>query len=371
MGLEAEDKFNTFYEIIHHRLDTKLDENGHKLSMKWGLSHEVDSGLLYSGVTPSDAVMVVSEEAKRTELQGLKTVLNDLPMPIYARTSGNKIAFANRVFAGLYGTTPDALVGSCKNYVLECNQCDGSSRCPHKVHRNNKYNLEALKTGKTLVYTEFGLLTDGTEVIFKCTEKPITLSMFKNTTVCYMFPMRRDGSVLLDTDGDGVLSRADSDLHDHNVKSRRQSRVRRTSDRYSALKGSADARSRRSSSRRASVHIDPSGRARRASVQIDPNCASRAQALAVDESPGHVMMRADSELELIGELMRADSVTEQMIEEQMLIDQSVESSQTGGLASTQLSSQAMESTQAEDMEVVTADPPDPSEDDPPDPSEDH
>ena len=88
MGLEAEDKFNTFYEIIHHRLDTKLDENGHKLSMKWGLSHEVDSGLLYSGVTPSDAVMVVSEEAKRTELQGLKTVLNALPMPIYARTSG-------------------------------------------------------------------------------------------------------------------------------------------------------------------------------------------------------------------------------------------------------------------------------------------
>merc|ERR1712086_458089 len=91
------------------------------LSMKWGLSHEVDSGLLYSGVTPSDAVMVVSEEAKRTELQGLKTVLNDLPMPIYARASGNKIAFANRVFAGLYGTTPDALVGSCKNYVLVCN----------------------------------------------------------------------------------------------------------------------------------------------------------------------------------------------------------------------------------------------------------
>ena len=215
------------------------------------------------------------------------------------------------------------------------------------------------------------------QVIFKCTEKPITLSMFKNTTVCYMFPMRRDGSVLLDTDGDGVLSRADSDLHDHNVRSRRESRVRRTSDRYSALKGSADARSTRTSlreqiqasSRRASVRIDPTGRSRRASVQIDPNCASRAQALAVDESPGHVLMRVDSEIEFIGELMRADSVdpfvpSEEMIVEQMLIDQSVESSQTGGSASTQLSSQAMESTQAEDTEAVTADP---SKDDPSDP----
>ena len=68
------------------------EECGEPLSKTWGVSHEMDSGLLYSGVTPSDAVMVLSEVAKHTELRGLKAVLSDSPMPIYVRTSGNCIS---------------------------------------------------------------------------------------------------------------------------------------------------------------------------------------------------------------------------------------------------------------------------------------
>merc|ERR1711971_275321 len=113
MGLEAVDIFdNGFYEIINHRLRNKVDKHGVKLAQTWHVSHEIDSGLLYSGVSPSDAVMVVAEVAKRTELRGLKAILNESPMPVYVRTAGNKIVFANTVFAGLYGLEPDQLVGS-------------------------------------------------------------------------------------------------------------------------------------------------------------------------------------------------------------------------------------------------------------------
>ena len=107
MGLEAEDKFDSsFFKVVINRLDTKYTQDpdgghvpgceacegcekcGEPLSKTWGVSHEMDSGLLYSGVTPSDAVMVLSEVAKHTELRGLKAVLSDSPMPIYVRTSG-------------------------------------------------------------------------------------------------------------------------------------------------------------------------------------------------------------------------------------------------------------------------------------------
>ena len=91
MGLEEEDLFDHgFYEIITHRLQNKVDSRGVKLATNWRVAAEIDSGLLYSGVTPSDAVMVVAEVAKRTELSGLKTILNDSPMPIYVRTAGQQ-----------------------------------------------------------------------------------------------------------------------------------------------------------------------------------------------------------------------------------------------------------------------------------------
>ena len=35
------------------------------------------------------------------------------------------------------------------------------------------------------------------------------MSVFKHTCVVHMFPMRQDGSVLLDLDGDGQLSKLD------------------------------------------------------------------------------------------------------------------------------------------------------------------
>ena len=68
------------------------EECGEPLSKTWGVSHEMDSGLLYSGVSPSDAVMLLSEHATHTELRGLNSILNDSPMPIYVRTEGTTSA---------------------------------------------------------------------------------------------------------------------------------------------------------------------------------------------------------------------------------------------------------------------------------------
>jgi len=155
--------------------------------------------------------MLLSEEANRTELQGLKTVLHNMPMPVYCRTSGNKIAYANRVFAGLYGMQVSELIGSYHNFLLKCDMCPDNSTtiCPHRVERDNRHNLLALETQQLVDYTETAMLADGTQVLFRCTEKPIVLGLFKYTTVVYMFPMQADGTVLLDTDGDGTLSKQD------------------------------------------------------------------------------------------------------------------------------------------------------------------
>ena len=51
------------------------------------------------------------------------------------------------------------------------------------------------------------------QVVFQCTEKPIQLSTFKRTTVVHLFPIRKDGSILLDTNGDGELSNLDASLY--------------------------------------------------------------------------------------------------------------------------------------------------------------
>jgi len=241
-GTSSGETHQTFYHIIGHRLDNKYssiklvdahgnvrdkecmarqgcegcEECGEPLSKTWGVSHEMDSGLLYSGVSPSDSVMLLSESSTDTELRGLNSILKDSPMPIYVRTEGNKIAFANTVFAGLYDTTPEGLVGSNKNYHLHCSQCPdqwckGTDPCwkYHKKTRTNEHNLAAIKGDKPVEYEEHGILKDGTEVTFHCIEKKVEMSLFKNTTVVYMFPINKQGRVLLDTDGDGKLSKHD------------------------------------------------------------------------------------------------------------------------------------------------------------------
>ena len=104
MGLEAEDKFDNFYQIINHRLDNKMDLKttpNKPLSYSWRVSHEIDSGLLYSGVSPSDAVMLISEIAKHKELVGLKSILNNSPMPIYVRTAGTGSSFTTLISVAL------------------------------------------------------------------------------------------------------------------------------------------------------------------------------------------------------------------------------------------------------------------------------
>ena len=58
-------------------------------------------------------------------------------------------------------------------------------------------------------YDEDAILADGTHVTFRCSEKRVELALFKETTVVYMFPLSKDGSMLLDTDGDGTLSALD------------------------------------------------------------------------------------------------------------------------------------------------------------------
>jgi len=231
-GTSSGETHQTFYHIIGHRLDNKYskgdkecmarqgcegcEECGEPLSKTWGVSHEMDSGLLYSGVSPSDSVMLLSENSTNTELRGLNSILNDSPMPIYVRTEGNKIAFANTVFAGLYDTTPESLIGSNRNYHLHCSQCpdqwcEGTDPCwkYHKKMRSNEHNLAAIKGDKPVEYEEYAILKDGTEVNFNCTEKKVEISLFKNTTVVYMFPINKQGRVLLDTDGDGKLSKHD------------------------------------------------------------------------------------------------------------------------------------------------------------------
>ena len=47
------------------------------------------------------------------------------------------------------------------------------------------------------------------QVTFLCTEKPIEMSVFKHTSVVYMFPTQGDGRMLFDTDGDGQLTADD------------------------------------------------------------------------------------------------------------------------------------------------------------------
>jgi len=231
LGQCSNDTLQNYYHIIGHRLDTKYSKGcsgcdvagcegcekcDEPLSKTWGVSHEMDSGLLYSGQTPSDAVMLLSERAAHTELRGLNSILNDSPMPIYVRTSGNKIAFANTVFAGLYDTTPDRLVGSYQNYRLHCSKCpdqwcEGTDPCwkYHKEMRSLEHNEAAIKGDKPVEYEEYAILKDGTEVNFNCTEKKVEISLFKNTTVVYMVPINKHGGVLLDTDGDGQLSKQD------------------------------------------------------------------------------------------------------------------------------------------------------------------
>ena len=71
------------------------------------------------------------------------------------------------------------------------------------------HNILALQEEMVQEYEEEAILADGTEVTFRCSEKPVELSLFKETTVIYMFPMTKDGSMLLDTDGDGTLSAQD------------------------------------------------------------------------------------------------------------------------------------------------------------------
>eukprot|EP00658_Telonema_sp_P-2_P040397 TRINITY_DN28899_c0_g1_i3.p1 TRINITY_DN28899_c0_g1~~TRINITY_DN28899_c0_g1_i3.p1 ORF type:complete len:797 (-),score=211.14 TRINITY_DN28899_c0_g1_i3:369-2759(-) len=211
MGDSREDEFENLFDILMCRMSSKEDKDGKKLSDTWDIVHEIDSELLYSGVSPSDAVILLSEEANRTELKGLKTILNDMPMPVYCRTEGNKIAYANKVFAGLYGVAPFSLVGSYKNYLLKCNECDPNqtTSCQHSKERPIEPNRRALEMTTMQEYTEEAILRDGSKVVFRCSEKEIQLSLFKHTTVVYMFPMSDDGSVLLDTDGDGMLSKQD------------------------------------------------------------------------------------------------------------------------------------------------------------------
>lgn len=89
MGMEEDDMFDGgFFQIISHRMHECTDENGVELYKSWYVDHEIDSGLLYSGVSPSDAVMLVNEVAKRVEMSGIKTALTDAPNPIYIRTQG-------------------------------------------------------------------------------------------------------------------------------------------------------------------------------------------------------------------------------------------------------------------------------------------
>ena len=115
--------------------------------------------------------------------------------------AGNKIAFANKVFAALYGEllavptmfmllhtdiddkccTPEDLIGSYHNFLLRCDECDGKTRCTHRrlrylptaylvLHhlpigcRNVQYNRDCLETNKPVEYEELAILKDGLQV---------------------------------------------------------------------------------------------------------------------------------------------------------------------------------------------------------------
>ena len=91
IGAASESEFvdeGGLFNIVCHRLNSKADTNGKPLSETWEVSHEIDSSILYSGVSPSDAVMLLAEEANRTDLKGVKAMLNHMPMPVYCRTAG-------------------------------------------------------------------------------------------------------------------------------------------------------------------------------------------------------------------------------------------------------------------------------------------
>ena len=69
----------------------------------------------YSGITPSDAMMISSESAIRDEHQILRRILRTAPTAVFCRTDNNTIVYCNHAFSALHGHEPDELIGSCAN----------------------------------------------------------------------------------------------------------------------------------------------------------------------------------------------------------------------------------------------------------------
>lgn len=198
---EGSEEITSLYEILIHRLNTSHTHAGELLSDKWVLDRKVTSEVVYSGIKPSDAMMLSSEASTSVENAGIRDIVHSMPIPVYCRTSANKIAYCNTVFAGLYDKSPQELIGSYLNILVMANE--------ELVERDLQWNKLALEAQGAVEYTEEGVLLDGTQVIFNCTEQPVTLPNFSNTTVIYMNPTDMSGKALMDRDGDGRLASDD------------------------------------------------------------------------------------------------------------------------------------------------------------------
>ena len=126
---------------------------------------QVTSEVHYSGEKPSDAVKLTGELDSKVEKEGVRDIVYSLPMPVYCRTSVNKIVYCNRIFAAMYGMKPNDMNGTCSNAILKPNldltlqeNCANQDLWPR---RDLKSNLKALKTNEPQHYEETGVLPDG------------------------------------------------------------------------------------------------------------------------------------------------------------------------------------------------------------------
>eukprot|EP00658_Telonema_sp_P-2_P054366 TRINITY_DN4324_c0_g1_i2.p1 TRINITY_DN4324_c0_g1~~TRINITY_DN4324_c0_g1_i2.p1 ORF type:complete len:669 (-),score=170.63 TRINITY_DN4324_c0_g1_i2:160-2166(-) len=169
-----------------------------RLEQDWELVPTMNSFQLYGGVSASDSVKLASQQSSSGS--HLDQMLKAVPLPIYARTKGNKITYCNKVFANMYGKRPKEIVGLCENF-----QC-GIQHLGKPVERDVTPHHLALQK-RAAAYVEKGFLLDGTEVLFQCSEYPIDMPWYGQCTVVYMVPINAiSGGVIVDLNGDGDLT---------------------------------------------------------------------------------------------------------------------------------------------------------------------
>jgi len=201
------------------------------LSVDWEIREDLNTELLTTGLTISDVIKLASE----AELSPMEEMVQSLPMPVYVRTSGNRIAFCNDLFSHLYGVKDDKctdgrcqctndIVGDCSNFKLTKEYWEAKSKDKDATVYLQKNNdgtprpfderpMTNLKNKKKSEYTSDEFLKQENslmEVVFKCNEKPVKYAQWGDCTVVYMIPLLAEtGSILLDINYDGSLNYQD------------------------------------------------------------------------------------------------------------------------------------------------------------------